>query len=532
MSAFSISEPFPTFHDRDGQPLENGYVYIGVAASDPTTNPITVYWDPALTITASQPIRTLNGYPSRNGAPARLFVDASDYSITVNDSDNTLVYTSANATIRIPGAALTGTVSSDNVSYLNGATNSTVRTLTSKLQESVSIFDFLTPAQIAAVKAKTFLVDVTAAIASALASPAQEIYFPEGGYLVNGGAPGVAGVNIFSGTNGRTLRGAGGEASIIRNTGTGAAIACNGTAIAFNTGIVIRDLAIQNAAAGTLTGIAFTYTKASQIERVKVSTTSPLTGADGVKLTNCESITLSDVWAPTNELGAGVNVGSDCAHITVLGGLFEGCQNGIKVAKDGGTNAPFGVTIVGARCRGNSNFNAWVGESQNVRFFGCYFDTAAPAVTATHIRIDGNAGFAVGAVVDGCTFSGNNNTNTINGIIIERATQPVVQNSNVNCTGSVALATLSANVTSARLRDNTLTGTVTFAGGVTSGQCLTDTITSYTVATLPSYATNGTLAFVTDALSAALVNGNSIGAGGGTARYLVMYRAAGWVVIV
>ena len=150
----------------------------------------------------------------------------------------------------------------------------------------------------------------------------------------------------------------------------------------------------------------------------------------------------------------------------------------------------------------------------------------------THVRIDGNAGFAVGAVVDGCTFSGNNLSGTINGIILERATQAVVQNCNVNCTGSVALATISANVTSTRLRDNTLTGTVTFSGGVTSGQCLTDTITSYTVATLPSYATNGTLAFVTDALSTVLVNGNSIGAGGGTARYLVMYRAAGWVVIV
>ena len=526
MSANSITEPFPTFHDRDGQPLEGGYVYIGVAGSDPMTNPVTVYWDAALTVIASQPIRTLNGYPSRNGAPARLFIDQSDYSITVNASDNTLVYTSPNSTMRIPGDALTGTINATNVFYLlTGSAQS--RTVTSKLQESVSIFDFLTASQISVVKAKTFLFDCTSAIATAIAYGAKEVYFPEGGYLVNGGGAGIAGINIAAGTNGLTLRGAGGEASIIRNTGTGPAIACNGTAIAFNTGVVIRDLAIEGQA-GTLSNISMTYTKASQIERVKVS----VSGADGIRLANCESITLSDVWAPTNTLGVGVNVASDCAHITVLGGLFEGCQNGIKVAKDGGTNAPFGVTVVGSRCRGNSNFNAWVGESQNVRLFGCYFDTASPALTVTHVRIDGNAGFAIGAVVDGCTFSGNNLSGTINGIILERATQAVIQNSNVNCTGSVALATVSANVTSTRLRDNTLTGTVTFSGGVTSGQCLTDTITSYTVATLPSFATNGTLAFVTDALSALLVNGNSIGSGGGSARYLVMYRTAGWVVIV
>jgi hypothetical protein len=29
MSALSIQVPFPVFQDRDGQPLENGYIWIG-----------------------------------------------------------------------------------------------------------------------------------------------------------------------------------------------------------------------------------------------------------------------------------------------------------------------------------------------------------------------------------------------------------------------------------------------------------------------------------------------------------------------
>ena len=93
MSINPVVAPFPIFQDRDGQPLEAGFVYVGVANLDPVTNPIVVYWDRALTITAPQPIRTINGYASRNGSPGALFA-ASDFSITVKDKQNVLVVTS------------------------------------------------------------------------------------------------------------------------------------------------------------------------------------------------------------------------------------------------------------------------------------------------------------------------------------------------------------------------------------------------------------------------------------------------------
>lgn len=95
MSAFSITPPYPVFPDIDGQPLEDGYIWIGVSSLNPLTNPIVVYWDAALTIPAPQPIRTINGFPSKAGTPARLYA-GSDYSIQVQNKNGSVVYSSTN----------------------------------------------------------------------------------------------------------------------------------------------------------------------------------------------------------------------------------------------------------------------------------------------------------------------------------------------------------------------------------------------------------------------------------------------------
>ena len=99
MSALSIQPTYPIFTDIDGQPLEDGYIWIGTANLDPQTNPINVYWDAALTLPAAQPIRTLAGYPSNSGTPARLYVN-SDYSIRVMNKNGSTVYSAPAATER------------------------------------------------------------------------------------------------------------------------------------------------------------------------------------------------------------------------------------------------------------------------------------------------------------------------------------------------------------------------------------------------------------------------------------------------
>lgn len=92
MSALSVEVPFPVFYDRAGEPLENGYVWIGQANLNPQTNPIQVYFDRNLTQPAAQPLRTLAGYISNAGTPAQVYVDAASFSILVQDKNGTMVY--------------------------------------------------------------------------------------------------------------------------------------------------------------------------------------------------------------------------------------------------------------------------------------------------------------------------------------------------------------------------------------------------------------------------------------------------------
>lgn len=98
MRTIEIEPPYPAFAGADGQPLEDGYINIGVANLNPITNPIVVYWDAAQTIPAAQPIRTLAGYPVYLGTPARFYV-GTEYSIQVKDKKGNVVYTSLSGNV-------------------------------------------------------------------------------------------------------------------------------------------------------------------------------------------------------------------------------------------------------------------------------------------------------------------------------------------------------------------------------------------------------------------------------------------------
>ena len=135
MSAISVNPLYPIFTDTDGQPLENGYIWIGTVNLDPQGNPINVYWDSALTQVAGQPIRTINGYPSRNGSPSRLFVN-SEYSIRVQNKNGTTV-----ASVNNNSEAL-GDINSALVTFIQSGTGAVSRTVQSKLRDTVSVKDF------------------------------------------------------------------------------------------------------------------------------------------------------------------------------------------------------------------------------------------------------------------------------------------------------------------------------------------------------------------------------------------------------
>jgi hypothetical protein len=84
MALTQVTGPYPIFTDLDGTPLDDGYLYIGAINDDPETNPIQVFWDSALTIPATQPIRTSNGYAYRNGSPALIYTGGA-FSITIRN---------------------------------------------------------------------------------------------------------------------------------------------------------------------------------------------------------------------------------------------------------------------------------------------------------------------------------------------------------------------------------------------------------------------------------------------------------------
>jgi hypothetical protein len=193
MSALSIQPTYPIFTDTTGQPLENGYIWIGTTNLNPVTNPITVYWDAALTVPASQPIRTLNGYPSNSGTPSRLYVN-SDYSIQVLNKNGSVVYSAPAATEQLPSYVVT---------FIQSGTGAVATTVQAKLRETVSVLDFGAD--------PTGTSDSSTAFLNAMLA-AYSVFVPEGTYNVD--ASNSGGCRITSGS-GYHLFGEG-EKSVIR----------------------------------------------------------------------------------------------------------------------------------------------------------------------------------------------------------------------------------------------------------------------------------------------------------------------------
>lgn len=93
---FASRTPYPQFFDLQGQPLESGYIYYGEPFQNPVTNPIQVFFDKEGTQPVALPVRTQDGYISRTGTPADIYINQ-DYSIAVFDKNMQLVYSKQSA---------------------------------------------------------------------------------------------------------------------------------------------------------------------------------------------------------------------------------------------------------------------------------------------------------------------------------------------------------------------------------------------------------------------------------------------------
>lgn len=194
MSALSIQPTYPIFTETDGQPLEDGYIWLGQANLDPQVNPINVYWDAALTLPASQPIRTINGYPSNSGTPARLYVN-SNYSIRVLDRNGSFVYSAPQALERYSADLVSftgfkgqvGTVQdlagddgADWIGFEQAGGSAVARSAQDKMREIISVVDYGAVGDDATI--------CTAEIQSALDAASADgaiVLFPPGVFLID-----------------------------------------------------------------------------------------------------------------------------------------------------------------------------------------------------------------------------------------------------------------------------------------------------------------------------------------------------------
>ena len=131
-----VRTPVAQFFDTDGSPLDAGYIYVGVTGLNPETNPQTIYWDKDGLIPAAQPIRTLNGNPSRDGAAAKFYTSTATYSVTVKDKRGILVVSSLNNDSGIFDE-LSDTAGAAGVGYNNTASDLTADTVQEAIDELV-----------------------------------------------------------------------------------------------------------------------------------------------------------------------------------------------------------------------------------------------------------------------------------------------------------------------------------------------------------------------------------------------------------
>jgi hypothetical protein len=181
--------------------------------------------------------------------------------------------------------------------YVPAGTGAVTTTVQAKLRESVSVFDFMTAAQIADVQARTASVDVTAAIKTAIlavqAVGGGIVYFPSGIYLLNGeaGADGIyhgvnvpyTGAGITAGAKGIILQGAGADSILKANHANMMVVRWSD-----NNG-VMRDMAIQgNSTSSGLVLCSSNTTSSTPSNGITFNTFSNLTiggcGGDGIRL--------------------------------------------------------------------------------------------------------------------------------------------------------------------------------------------------------------------------------------------------------
>lgn len=248
-----VETPFKVYTGLDGKPLDNGYVYFGIANQNPITAPVTVYWDAAGTQPAAQPLRTVNGYIMRAGTPANVFFDGA-YSELVQDSKGRQVfYARTSDDFSIVSALLNfialiaSSVGASLVGFIQAGAGAVMGTLQARGRLVVYLWDYLSAAQRADVLAGTGALDCTIALQAAL-DHAASLYSVASGYG-RGGAVlelpyGAISFTTLTRKNGVSLRGHGRYRTLLmmsQSGGTGFKSAAAASQLSADTVFWIED---------------------------------------------------------------------------------------------------------------------------------------------------------------------------------------------------------------------------------------------------------------------------------------------------
>lgn len=464
MTALSIQPTFPIFTDAAGEPLENGYIWIGTTNLDPQVNPINVYWDAALTQLAAQPIRTLNGYPANSGTPARLYVN-SDYSIRVMNKNASVVYSAPAATERLNGSILTG-LNAANVVYDPAGTVAVATTVQTKLRETVSVKDFGAVGD--------GVTDDTAAIQACLtANAAREIVFPLGGTFKV-----TSGLTVGAGTTlrmyGATIN-ASSSAFIVFTLGSGCAVfggTINGSgngsfninsraiyAVGVNNspsaptyivGPIVRDVTINNFGAY---GVYVQYATTPTVQNCSINHI----GYAGVMFLSCidgsvDGNAIYDISPGTSSNAYGVSATRAVSALndTTVNPRSKNCRitnnliDGVTIWEGIDSHAADGLLI-----SGNTVTNCQTGIACVSSHYGLDDDIASSGLVISNNKVTLTSGLGNGIVVVGATDG--------SGVLVDYSDTVSITGNNV-IGGGVAASTINGGILVSVAKNVTISG--------------------------------------------------------------------------
>lgn len=411
MTAFAITPPYPVFTGIDGEPLDSGKIYVGVANLDPVTNPVALYWDEALTIAATQPIRTSGGYPVRNGTPSNVYAAVAVVSITVKDAVDVVVFTAPEVT--------------DLSSYLPDGTGAVRRSIAGKLQEVVSVTDFgITTASSAAAQTVGFqaALNYIASLSSggvavvpsgnwqltgALTIPAKTTLYLDGASVA---FDTTIECNVSNGGFSARIVGTG-HNCIMTYSGGGYAISYDG-ALQSQAGAMLSNFAIVGTSAGDA-GVYMANFNKGVIDNVRIA---GFTTGDAAYI-----------------LGANV--------ITIDNASFSGNLNAVhtrSVLYNGITPmSANAVIMIGGQISDNTGWgwyddaNGAGGQNLGNRAIGVTFDRNGTnaSTTSGHLFIEGGAGFSV----ESCYFENSTTVGSQYSVLIGTGTKAAEAISITNC---------------------------------------------------------------------------------------------------